>query len=485
MILAALAATIATFQPAPCGLEGIPAGYEEKHGIQCGWVSVPRNHRAADGKSIRLWAARVSGTGSELRDDPVLYINGGPGVATVDSILPNLDKSKTMALLRRGRDLILFDQRGSGRSEELLCPDLGKHLNAIGAEGLEPKAEEARKSAEYAKCRAELEAAGRDLNAYTTRASAADMEVIRRAFGVSKWNLAGISYGTLVALEAMRSSPGSIRSAILNSPYPPNSAVWAEQTTTSVAGLAEIDRECSAQPQCRERFGSIVSKLETIFARLDQKPLKDGDKFITSNQFGEAIWVLTVQSSTVKFVPLAISRAHSGDTALIKKLVGTFAGGGSFGGFSPAQARAISCHESGRTAEWFARARALYPTMASASPDDSWDRLCATFRPGFADPAFFAPVASSIPTLIYAGSFDPATATIDAYQTTRFLSQATIVEVRGASHGPMVEDDCTMAIAKAFLVEPTARPDRSCMAKRPPIVFATEGLDELLVPPGK
>lgn len=485
MILAAVAATIGTFQPAPCGLERIPAGYEQKHGIQCGWAAVPLRHQSTDGKAIRLWTARVRGTGSERADDPVLYINGGPGVATVDSILPYLEESNTMALLRQGRDLILFDQRGSGRSEESLCPNLAKNLDAIGAESLEPEAEDARERAEYAKCRAELDAAGRDLNAYTTRASAADIEVIRRAFGVTQWNLAGISYGTLVALEAMRSSPGSIRSAILNSPYPPNSAVWAEQATTAAAGLAEIDRECSAQPECRQRFGLVVPKLEAVFARLDQTPLKDGEKRITSDQFGEAVWLLAVRSSTVKFVPLAIDRAHSGDTALIKKMTGHGDGGGSFGGFSPAQARAISYHESGRTAEWYARARALHPALASASPDDSWDRLCAAFRPGFADPAFFAPVASAIPTLIYAGTFDPATPTIDAYQTTRFLSQATLIEVRGASHGPMVEDDCTKAIARAFLAEPTTRPDRSCMANRPPVVFATEGLDELLSPAGK
>ncbi len=84
-----------------------------------------------------------------------------------------------------------------------------------------------------------------------------------------------------------------------------------------------------------------------------------------------------------------------------------------------------------------------------------------TGNTGFADPSFFAPVASSIPTLIYAGSVDPATPTIDAYQTTRFLSKATLVEVRGASHGPMVEDECTIAIAKSFLADPTTPPDRA------------------------
>ena len=485
MILAALAATIGSLQPAPCGLQGIPADYEQKHGIKCGWVTVPLRHDTADGKPIRLWTARVRGQGSERNDDPILYINGGPGIATVDSILPYLEEGKTIRLLRQGRDLILFDQRGSGRSEETLCPELSKNLDAIASEGLDPTAEDKRERAAYVACKAELDATGRDLGAYTTRATANDIDLVRRAYGVIKWNLAAISYGTLVALDAMRTSPSSIRSVILNSPYPPNSAAWAEQSTTAVAGFAAIDRECSAQPQCRNRFGAIIPKLEETLARLERTPLKDGEKQITGRQWARAIWPLAARSSTVKFVPLAIHRAHSGDTALIKKMVGMFASGGSFGGFSAAQARAISCHESGQTEQWYTRARALHPGMVSTAPDDSWDRTCALFKPGFADPAFFAPVASAIPALIYAGSVDPATPTIDAYQTTRLLSRATLVEVRGAAHGPMVEDACTMAIAKAFLADPTAQPDRSCMGKRPTVAFATEGLDELLSPTGK
>ena len=480
MLVAALAAAAGAFQPAPCVLEGVPAGFEQKHGVVCGWVTVAREHGATDGKAIRLWTARVRATGTDRREDPILYINGGPGVATVDEILPYLDESKTMALLRQGREVILFDQRGSGRSEEALCPDLAKSLNAIERAGLTPADEDSRSRAEYIKCRAALQQKGLDLEAYTTSATVSDIDSIRRAFGIAKWNLAAISYGSLVALHAMRTAPETIRSVILNSPYPPNSVTWAEQASSAAAAYTAIGRECSSQPKCRARFGEIVPKLEATLARLERSPLKDGKNLINGRQFASALWPLAVRSSTVKLVPLAIDRAHSGDNETIKKMVAMFAGGDSFGGFSPEQTFAINCHESGRTTEWFARARALYPSLVSAAPDDGWDNLCEAFRPGFADPSFFAPVASAIPTLIYAGSLDPATPTVDAYQAMRFLTRATLVEVRGAAHGPIVADECTRGIATAFLLDPMAEPDRSCMAKREPIQFATDGLDELL-----
>lgn len=480
-MIAAILATAAAFQPANCALEGVSSGFEQQHGVQCGWVLVPL--RAADpkGKSIRLWTARIRGTGARAKD-PILYINGGPGIATVDAILPYLAESKTIGLLRQGRDVILFDQRGSGRSEEALCPSLAEGLKAIEAAGLDPAQEDARSRSEFGKCRAEIEKAGLDQGAYTTDATVADMEVLRRAFGIARWNLASISYGSLVALHAMRRSPHSIRSVILNSPYPPNSVTWAEQASSAAAAYAAIDLECTSKPSCRKRFGAIIPKLEATLARLEKTPLKDGEKLITGRQFASALWPMAVRSSSVRFVPLAIDRAHSGDTAMIKKMVAVFAGGDSFGGFSPAQAYAISCHESGHTTAWYRRARALYPALVSPAPDDAWDRMCETYRPGFADPSFFAPVASNIPTLIYAGSLDPATPVIDAYQAMRFLPRATLVEVKGAAHGPMVVDDCTRRIAAAFLANPAAQPDTTCISKRAAIDFATKGLDELLTP---
>ena len=114
MIAVGVALAIGALAPASCGLENVAADYEEQQGIQCGWVSVPLRADEPNGRLIRLWTARIRGTGTTA-EDPVVYINGGPGVATVDAILPNLTQNKTIALLRQGRDVILFDQRGSAR----------------------------------------------------------------------------------------------------------------------------------------------------------------------------------------------------------------------------------------------------------------------------------------------------------------------------------------------------------------------------------
>ena len=484
MTMAALMLAIGVFQPAPCDLKDAPAGFEQTHRVECGWVAVPRDPGQPDGKTLRLWTARIQATGT-ARPDPILYVNGGPGIATVDSVLPALPDSKTLPMLRAGRDVILFDQRGSGRSEERMCPELGKQMAAVADLGLDPAAEEDRNRELFVQCRAALDAQGVDLGAYTTRATVADMEVLRKAFGAPQWNLAAVSYGTLVALDAMRVHPASVRSAILNSPYPPNSAAWAEQATSTSEAYRAIGRACSAQPACARKFGDVSAKLEETLARLDRAPVMDGERKITGRLFASALWPVAVQSALLKYVPLAIDRAHAGDAEAIKGLVREFASGNAFGENSRALGLAIACQEGGRTREAYARARALYPALVSAAPDDAFDRLCAAYRPGFADASFFAPVASRIPTLMYAGGLDPAVPVVDAYHALRFLENATVVEVPDAAHAPMGRDDCTRGIGVAFLANPGRAPDLACMAQREKMAFALDGLAGLYSPPGK
>ena len=142
MSLITLAITAASFVPSPCGFEGVAAGFEKQNGIECGWVSVPRDDHSR--KTIRLWTARVRASGPAKQTDPILYINGGPGIATVDVVVPGIPNSQTMTALRRDRDIIVFDQRGSGRSEEAMCPALGKTFDVISALGLSPADEEER-----------------------------------------------------------------------------------------------------------------------------------------------------------------------------------------------------------------------------------------------------------------------------------------------------------------------------------------------------
>ncbi len=62
---------------------------------------------------------------------------------------------------------------------------------------------------------------GTDLAAYNSLENAADIEALRTALGYDQINLYGVSYGTLLALHALRLYPGALRSVILDGVVPP------------------------------------------------------------------------------------------------------------------------------------------------------------------------------------------------------------------------------------------------------------------------
>src|SRR5690606_11953670 len=86
---------------------------------QCASFEVPENHARPDGRTITLNLARVPARAGEPKADPVLFLAGGPGQAAVESY-PQV--APAFRALLADRDVILVDQRGTGKSHPLRCP---------------------------------------------------------------------------------------------------------------------------------------------------------------------------------------------------------------------------------------------------------------------------------------------------------------------------------------------------------------------------
>lgn len=334
--------------------------------------------------------------------------------------------------------------------------------------------------AAYAACRSKMLAEGFDFSAYNSTATVEDAEDLRRALGVRRWNLYGISYGTLIGLEYLRRHPGSVRAAILDSPYPPNSPHGAEQVTSTALAFQALQRSCDRDDACHARFPDILGRLQLARKRLDAAPLAqvDGGR-ITGDRLLSSLWTMLVQSSLVRWVPLAIEHAANGDEAMIRRIVGLYGGTGSFGDYSFGLAQTVNCFEigGGDTTPAVRAAMQRYPYLADTDAiAEANARQCAAWQPERAPPAFFAPVHSDVPSLLYGGEFDPATPYDDAILANRHLRNSILVQVRGASHAGMGQDDCTRGIAHAFLRNPAARPDLACLSTRDVAPIATDGL---------
>ena len=172
------------FEPTAC--HDLPDIADVLQHLRCGVVRVPRDRRHPAGPTYALAVVVVLNARQPASVDPVVYISGGPGgpltiYAGYQARHPYADH----------RDLILVDQRGMGRSEPRLCPGLQAALVAARLAVVpEPTAEAlAADRNAHAACHDQLLANGIDPDGFGTAVTAEDFEWVRRALGVTRWNV--------------------------------------------------------------------------------------------------------------------------------------------------------------------------------------------------------------------------------------------------------------------------------------------------------
>jgi len=92
-------------EPVFCDLH--VAGAVLPAGLECATVTVPEDRRVADGRTVRLAVAILRATDPDPLDDPIIYLQGGPGGESVDGIVPLLG-SFFIDPLQSRRDLIFL-----------------------------------------------------------------------------------------------------------------------------------------------------------------------------------------------------------------------------------------------------------------------------------------------------------------------------------------------------------------------------------------
>ena len=183
-------------------------GSGERVPVDFGTLYVPENRSAPDGKLIEIVFLRLKSTNKQP-GPPIIYLEGGPGVSGIDSALGNL--FHLFMGLRDAGDVIIPDQRGSGRSNRLSCP--GSTLETFGislkrGDFLRQVEQESRN------CIQALKAKRVDISAYNTIENADDIDALRKALGASQANLFAYSYGTHLASALIKRHPNNFQRAV-------------------------------------------------------------------------------------------------------------------------------------------------------------------------------------------------------------------------------------------------------------------------------
>ncbi len=198
-------------------------------GFTCATVPVPLDRALGVPGTISLSVERKAAGGTQSRE-AVVALAGGPGQAALP-LGEFIAKALAPALLER--DLLVFDQRGTGMSGPLECPALsGFAGGSIGQL--------------FERCALQI---GPARGAYTTSESVQDVEAVRLATGYEKLVLYGTSYGTKVALEYAERYPQHVASLVLDSVVPTGGpepfAVPSFQAVSAVLGELCSNRACA------------------------------------------------------------------------------------------------------------------------------------------------------------------------------------------------------------------------------------------------
>lgn len=446
-----------------CRLESgsLPAAF-----AQCATLDVPLDREDPTGARLALAVARIPALTATPAPDPLLLINGGPGGSGIDLYL---QARAAFEPLRRQRDIVLVDQRGTGRSTAGLTCELPVEL-ALETAGPQQLRET------VADCLSALDA---DPRLFTTSAAVHDLELLRAALGAEQWNLYGISYGTRVVQHYLRRHPQRVRTAILDGVVPAGLALGPDVAGNAEAALGRVLARCADQPACRTRFGPLADKFAALRQRLatqssrvdfpDPRSAAAASVDLGERHLQAVVRLMSYSAPTIALLPLVIDEAHAGNLAPLaahaKILIESLADSTSF-----PMHNSVVCTED---APFFGdSAPDRGPTYLGTAILDGLAAICEAWPPGVRDADFEAGLASDRPVLLLSGELDPVTPPEYAERAIAAgLRNARHLVARGHGHGIAVVG-CVPRLIEQFLAAPApAELAAACLEREQPMPF--------------
>jgi pimeloyl-ACP methyl ester carboxylesterase len=420
----------------------------------------------------------VNASGPDPASDPLVFLPGGPGELELDFV--EIDVPDWFAAIHPTRDLVFLDERGTGRSRPSLdCPEWRAARQAELATLQTVEEDAAMLQDALRTCHDRYVAEGIHLSAFNSAENARDVRDLMTSLGYQSWNLYGLSYGTRLALTAMRDTPEGIRSVVLDSTWPVQANLAADFPANIQRSLDLLLATCAGDAGCAALYPNLEQTLFDLVERLNSEPvtLQQGTNpvVVTGDRLLYFLAGWLYRRNLLGQIPLVITSAAGGNYALLSAFLGpppTYQAWGMF--------HSVVCAEEAPfvTPEILAAAtaglreemrRSLLPLVSQ-----HWLDVC-TFWGAPPPPAIEnEPVVSDIPTLLLAGEFDPATPPAYDHLAAETLSHSYLYELRGHAHNEL-GPGCADELRVAFLNDPTSPPDDSCVDALPPLRFFGTG----------
>ncbi len=403
---------------------------------ECGTLSVLENPADTEGRTIELNIRRLPAIRAIPAEDPLFILVGGPGQAATEFstyVAPLFND------VRKKRDIILLDQRGTGRSNPLDCERDETDNWTLSDEQEQAEGIELLKAC--------LDTYDADLRFYTTPYAMDDLDQVRRALGYQHINLWGVSYGTRAALVYARLYPESVRTIILDATAPVEMMIPHSMEIDADNALLALENHCQNNPSCVDSLGSLKENFIRVTEQLSQQPAtvsvahpvtqESTEILVTAKRFAGFVRMALYSRELGPLIPLAVKQAAQDNYQLFLSIV-LMAAGGMEEGISQGMHLAVLCNED---LELLRQTRAngelglASSEMFKTGALEFMQNACQWIPTAEIDAAYFEPVASSVPTLILSGEVDPATPPRWGETVFKSLSNAKHLIAQGGHHG--------------------------------------------------
>jgi len=434
--------------------------------VKCGKLEVPENYKKAAGDKISVNFAVLPAIDNSEYKAPLMFLAGGPGQAAVE-LASGLNR--VFREVRKTRDIILVDQRGTGESSALSC-EFEAEDNVYSTL---PAALEAQ---EVKDCVAQFKG---DVTQYNSENAIRDFDAIRAALGHKKLNIYGGSYGTRAGLVYMRMFPESLESVVLDSvgPIEVPIGMFGQSGARSFNLLVE---NCQNSESCHKAFPNLAEEFQAVKARLAKEPVSidilhprlgiptklviDDTKFTGNLRF--QLYGMEGRS----MVPLVINQAFLGN---YQPLMGLMARNEGEQLVYTGLLFNIVCNEDLPRLSLANKAADANNNFDGKDSHLAWEMVCPFFPKYRPSEDFYQSVTANIPTLILSGNLDPVTPPSNGEHSAKTLPNSHHIVVDNASH-TVAMSTCASDIIQEFLTSKTPKKlDESCLKDIPQETFMT------------
>lgn len=428
---------------------------------RCGILVVPEDRTHPNGRKIELNIAVIPAIKRTPQPDPLFLLAGGPGQSAIEAfpaMIPLLFQ------IHEDRDIVLVDQRGTGKSNPLQC--------------LAPEDDSLTEEQILAKLKACPDTLDADLRFYNTEIAMTDLDAVRSALGYEQINIYGASYGTRAALTYLRMFPEHVRTVTLDAVVDSNFVMFMDAAEDGQLALDAFFQRCEKDEACKTTFPKLRSEFEGLLNRLEESPAEitiphplTNEPFeltVTSEVITNMVFNTLYVPELVATMPLSIHVAYADENYVPLVSQALLVNAGLYDGMF----YAVACTEDSPLVFPEEAETRGEGTVFGANRAVDFADVCSEWDKGQVSSEFRQPVVSDVPVLILSGSADPITPPHHAEVVAESLTNEIHLVFENMGHGNLM-NICGTKIFQTFIeVASIDNLDTSCVEKiQPPPFF--------------